>query len=304
MIRDLQDDARVLLRQLSGDDPEEFLRQAQRMRVRLDCLTAGLVGRARLRQVTWSRIGQALAVSEDTARHRYTDDYVLRRLRQVSSLRAIPTSLSALYNEPSRHYSADDGTIPAEAEATGPAYNNLAPMLSMLARASEIPLQDLARRAQCSPSYLSRILSGQRVPSWAITERLTKTCGADPAIVRKAWETEQLRRRPPRSTVDDPRDIDALAGVDDQAQAVRKLVTALRTLHVRAGQPTPQQICVYSRWRLQAHQIAAILERNEPCDWPTLVQLLSILGGSPDYFRPLWQAATEHPHTPGAHSPH
>lgn len=101
----------------------------------------------------------------------------------------------------------EHGTIPADAEATGPAYNTLAPLLSMLARASEIPLQDLARRAQCSPSYLSRILSGQRVPSWAITERLAKTCKADPAIVRKAWETEQLRRlagtparpRPPRT---------------------------------------------------------------------------------------------------------
>ncbi|MDH2393634.1 helix-turn-helix transcriptional regulator [Streptomyces sp. HNM0663] len=300
MIRDLQDDARVLLRQLSGDDPEEFLHQAQQMRERLDCLTAGLVGRARLRRVTWSRIGQALTISEDTARHRYTDDYVLRRLRQVSRLRAIPKSLSALYSEPSRHYDAavpDDGAVPAAAEATGPAYNSLAPVLSMLARASEIPLQDLAHRVECSPSYLSRILSGQRVPSWPITERLAQTCGADPAIVRKLWETEQLRRRPPRSRVDDSRGIDSLAGVSDRAQAIRKLVTALRTLHVRAGQPTPQEICIRSRWRLQAHQVTAILERNEPCDWPTLVLLLGILGGSTDYFRPLWQAATEHPHT-------
>ena len=85
--------------------------------------------------------------------------------------------------------------------------------------------------------------------------------------------------------------------MSDRAQAVRKLATALRTLHVRAGQPTPQQICVHSRWRLHAPQVTAILERDEPCDWPTLVLLLSILGGSPDYFRPLWQAATEHPPT-------
>lgn len=100
--------------------------------------------------------------------------------------------------------------------------------------------------------------------------------GPDLDIVRKVWETEQLRRWPPRSTVDDPRDIDALAGVSDRAQAIRKLITALRTLHVRAGQPTPQQICVYSRWRLQAHQVAAILERDEPCDWPTLVLLMTL----------------------------
>ncbi|MEU7405512.1 hypothetical protein [Streptomyces sp. NPDC044948] len=180
-------------------------------------------------------------------------------------------------NGPVRHYSTsspNDGTIPPEAEATGPAHNTPAPLLSMLARTSEIPLQDLARRAQCSPSYLSR---------------------ADPAIVRKVWETEQLRRRPLRSTVDDRRDIDSLAGVSDRVQAARKLAAALRTLHVRAGQPTPQQICVHSRWRLQAHQVTALLERDEPCGWPTLGLLLGILGGSPDYSRPLWQAATKHP---------
>ncbi|WP_436998899.1 hypothetical protein [Streptomyces sp. enrichment culture] len=36
-------------------------------------------------------------------------------------------------------------------------------------------------------------------------------------------------------------------------------------------------------------------KRDEPCDWPTLVLPLGIRGGSPDYFRPLWQTATEHP---------
>ncbi|MFD5483648.1 helix-turn-helix domain-containing protein [Streptomyces hawaiiensis] len=297
VVRDLQEDARVLLGQLEGEEPEEFLRQAQQMRKRLDCLTAGLVGQARLRHVTWSRIGQALAISEDTARHRYTDDYVLRRLREVSRLCSVPASLRALYSDPPASNSVaavDHDGLPVEAEAAGPAFNKLASVLSMLARASELPLQDLARRSGCSPSYLSRILSGQRVPSWKITDGLAKACGADPAILRKVWEREQLRRRPPRGSGDDTSsEIDSMAGVSNRAQAVQRLLTALRTLHVRAGQPAPHQICVASQWRLNAPQITAILDGNETCDWPTLLLLLNVLGGSPDYFHPLWQAVTD-----------
>jgi transcriptional regulator with XRE-family HTH domain len=244
-----------------------------------------------------------LAISEDTARHRYTDDYVLRRLREVSRLCSVPASLRALYSEPPTSNSVaavDHGGLPSEAEAAGPAFNKLASVLSMLARASELPLQDLARRSGCSPSYLSRILSGQRVPSWKITDGLARACGADPAILRKVWEREQLRRRPLRGSGDTSSEIDSLAGVSNRAQAVQRLLTALRTLHVQAGQPTPQQICVASKWRLNALQITAILEGNETCDWPTLLRLLNVLGGSPDYFHPLWQAATEQAPSPTA----
>ncbi|MFI2206567.1 hypothetical protein ACH47Z_38650 [Streptomyces sp. NPDC020192] len=81
----------------------DALEQVRQMRTRLDCLTAGLVGRARLLQVTWSGIRPALSVSEDTAPHRYTDDCIVRRLKQVGHLPSVPASLRALYEEPARH---------------------------------------------------------------------------------------------------------------------------------------------------------------------------------------------------------
>jgi transcriptional regulator with XRE-family HTH domain len=297
VIRDLQDDARVLLRQLGGpDDAEQILEQVRQMHVRLECLTAGLVGRARLGQTTWGRIGQALSVSEDTARHRYTDDYIVRRLRQVGHLPSVPTSLRALYEEPARHVAGgmpdQDYEIPNAAMATSAASNRLAPVLSMLARASELPLHELARRARCSASYLSRMLSGHRVPSWQITERFARACGADPIVLRKVWETEKLRRRPPRQAATDQQEINSLAGISTRTQAVQRLMAALRTLHVRAGQPTPQEISIATRWRLQASQINDILNGAATCDEPTFFRLVHALGGSVDYFRPLWQAAT------------
>ncbi|MEW2297077.1 helix-turn-helix transcriptional regulator [Streptomyces sp. NPDC006743] len=298
VIRDLQDDARVLLRQLEPDDTEQILEQVRQMRTRLDCLTAGLVGRARLGQVTWARIGLALSVSEDTARHRYTDDYIVRRLKQVGHLPSVPTSLRALYEEPARHVAggpaSTGGELPDQVEAAGAAYNRLAPVLSMLARASELPLHELARQSRCSASYLSRMLSGHRVPSWKITERFARACGADPVVLRKVWETEQLRRREPRRPAADPSEIDSLDGISTQAQAIQRLMAALRTLHVRAGQPSAQQICIASRWRLQASQVTDILDGAATCDWPTLFQLVQAMGGSADYFHPLWQAASGH----------
>ncbi|MEU0256524.1 hypothetical protein ABZ299_29505 [Streptomyces sp. NPDC006184] len=111
-------------------------------------------------------------------------------------------------------------------------------------------------------------------------------------MLRKVWEAEQLRRRQPRRPVTDQHEIDSLDGVTTQAQAVQRLMAALRTLHVRAGQPTAQQICITSRWRLQAAQVNEVLDGATMCDWPTLLQLVQAMGGSVDYFRPLWQAAT------------
>lgn len=297
IIRDLQDDGRALLRQLGDDDTEQILGQVQQMRARLDCLTAGLVGRARLRQVTWARIGLELSVSEDTARHRYTDDYIVRRLKQVGHLPSVPTSLRALYEEPAQHIAGGPANageeIPDAVQAAGAAYNRLAPVLSMLARASELPLHELARQSRCSASYLSRMLSGHRVPSWQITERFARACGADPVVLRKVWETEKLRRRQPRRTAADQSEIDSLDGISTQAQALQRLLAALRTLHVRAGQPTAQQICIASHWRLQAAQVTDALDGAVMCDWPTLSQLVQAMGGAVDYFHPLWQAATE-----------
>ncbi|MGK5545715.1 hypothetical protein ACSNOH_13425, partial [Streptomyces sp. URMC 127] len=70
------------------------------MRTQLDGLTAGLVGRARHRRTTWSRIGRILGISEDTARHRYTDHYILRRLGEVTRMGPPSATLKDLYTVP------------------------------------------------------------------------------------------------------------------------------------------------------------------------------------------------------------
>ncbi|WP_425541303.1 helix-turn-helix domain-containing protein [Streptomyces rimosus] len=55
-------------------------------------------------------------------------------------------------------------------------------------------LRSLGEATRLSSSYLSRIMSGERFPSWDATARLARACGADPAVLCKIWEDAQARR--------------------------------------------------------------------------------------------------------------
>ncbi|MEU5048996.1 helix-turn-helix transcriptional regulator [Streptomyces sp. NPDC021096] len=300
IIKDILEETRQLQRGLQALDAEEPLRRAEQLRAQLESLTAGLVGRARHRRVTWSRIGRLLNVSEDTARHRYTNAYILRRLSQHIHLRSTPSSLGALYGEtapagesPPPSDLPVDTPLSARTPAT-PAFNRLAPVLSMLARASKMQLQVLSRRVGCSASYLSRILSGERVPAWPLTERFAIACGADPAVLRQVWETERLRDTVAVAApvVASPGGV--IAG-QDRLLGPARLLAALRTLHVRAGQPTAYDIAVATRWRLSSDRVTTMLEGTQPAEWDDVAALLHVLGGPLDYFRPLWEAAVHQP---------
>ncbi|MEU7135013.1 helix-turn-helix transcriptional regulator [Streptomyces sp. NPDC046261] len=300
IIKDILEETRQLQRSLPAPDAEEPLRRAEQLRAQLESLTAGLVGRARHRRVTWSRIGRLLNVSEDTARHRYTNAYILRRLSQHIHLRSTPSSLGALYGEtapPGESPPPSDLPVDTPLSArtpASPAFNRLAPVLSMLARASKMQLQVLSRRVGCSASYLSRILSGERVPAWPLTERFAIACGADPAVLRQVWETERLRDTAAVAApvVATPGEIIA---DQDRLLGPARLLAALRTLHVRAGQPTAYDIAVATRWRLSSDRVTTMLEGTQPAEWDDVAALLHVLGGPLDYFRPLWEAAVQHP---------
>lgn len=84
LARDIQDGARDLARLLPSLDGEEPLHRITQLQEQLDGLTAAAVGRARFRRVTWAVVSSALGISEDTARHRYTDRTILRRLARFN----------------------------------------------------------------------------------------------------------------------------------------------------------------------------------------------------------------------------
>ncbi|MEU3901792.1 helix-turn-helix transcriptional regulator [Streptomyces sp. NPDC045251] len=310
--RDIQDGARDLARLLPSLDGEEPLRRIVQLQEQLDGLTAAVVGRARHRRVTWAAVSSVLRISEDTARHRYTDRYVLRRLARFNRSETPPTSLTALFSPPvggaadgTGDPGGESGDTPgdrgggkgpdqqtAPVESSGAAYNRLSPILSMLIRTAQLTNKEVSSRIGCSASYLSRMLSGERVPTWELTRKFAHACGADPEVLRAVWESEKLRYKTGDHIV---------APDTPDLSAAERLRTAIRTLHLRAGRPTPVDVAVASRWVLTAGAVASLLEATVLPPPEVLRTFVQLLGGDSDHFHQLLHDA-HHETAPGTAS--
>ncbi|MFC8433381.1 helix-turn-helix domain-containing protein [Streptomyces sp. NPDC057253] len=294
--KDIQDGARDLARLLPSFDGEEPLRQIAQLQEQLDGLTAAVVGRARYRRVTWASVSTILRISEDTVRHRYTERYILRRLARFNRSETMLTTLAGLPGStaspdtPADSETAaetgdagsDRGDSPEQQSApiasSGAAYNRLSPILSMLIRTAQLTNKDIAAQLGFSASFLSGILSGERVPTWALTRKFAQACGADPAVLRTMWESEKLsekHREPDPDLSEVPR------------PAAERLRSAIHTLHLRAGRPTPTDITVASRWLLPASAVASRLEATALPHPEILETYVHVLGGDTDHFTQL-----------------
>ncbi|MDL5206358.1 helix-turn-helix transcriptional regulator [Streptomyces sp. ALI-76-A] len=309
--KDIQDGARDLARLLASSDGEEPLQRIAQLQEQLDGLIAGIVGRARYRRITWATISSILRISEDTARHRYTERYILRRLTRFNRSETALTTLPGLYSSTSPR-STDAAEPPADndtaadicdtgtersdgpeqgapIESSGAAYNRLSPILSMLIRSAQLTNKEVSSRIGCSASYLSRILSGERVPTWEMTRKFAQACGADPDVLRTVWETEKLSQKYREPDTPDP---DA-----PPMPATEQLRAAIHTLHLRAGRPAPSDIAVASRWLLSASAVASILETTVLPHRDVLTTFVRVLGGDVDHFTmPLAHAHREAAH--------
>ncbi|MFD8025740.1 helix-turn-helix domain-containing protein [Streptomyces lavendulae] len=303
ILKDLQAGARDLMKCLATADGEEPLRRVARMQEQLDSLTAGMVGRARVQRTTWATIGKILGISQDTARHRFPDRVIERSLSRFSRIRGSapgqgsgvklrgiplqPIGPQEALEEPTtgggEELSEEPETATTSREPSGAAYNRLAPVLSMLVRSARLTNKDVSAKIGCSPSYLSRILSGERVPTWRLTQKFARACGADPDVLRKVWETERLSDR-----MRDPE----LPQEDDHLEcATVRLRTALGTLHMKAGQPAPYDIVVASHWTLAVPEVAALLDADEIPAWRVVEPFVRLLAGDTGYFKDLWEKA-------------
>ncbi|MGW1364884.1 helix-turn-helix domain-containing protein [Streptomyces chartreusis] len=297
--KDIQDGARDLARLLPSVDGAEPLRRIAQLHEQLDGLTAAVVGRARYRRVTWAAISSILRISEDTARHRYTERYILRRLARFNRSEAALTSLPGVFSSTAPHVTelsaeAGPGTDTASeagdersegpepstpSEPSGTAYNRLAPILSMLIRTAQLTNKEVSARIGCSPSYLSRILSGERVPTWPLTRKFAQACGADPQVLRTVWESEKLSQKSLDPAAVDPD--------EPPMPAAERLRAAVHTLHLRAGRPAPSDVAVASRWLLSAGAVASILETTVLPHPDVLGAFVRVLGGDVDHFTQL-----------------
>ncbi|MQS05457.1 helix-turn-helix domain-containing protein, partial [Streptomyces alkaliterrae] len=162
---------------------------------------------------------------------------------------------------------------PASAGGTSLVEQDLAAVLSSLQRASGHSLRELAARTQLSPSFLSRLMTGERFPSWRATLAIAKACGADPDVLRMVWEDAHARR-----SAANPRPA-TLAG-------------ALRYLHARAGSPSPDFL-VLDEPDLTPDLVTGLLAGTLNGTWEQVCCLIHALDGEKMFFRELWEAEVE-----------
>lgn len=230
---------------------------------------AAAVQDARSRGNGWGAVAAAAGVSTETARARWGESRVKRLLaRRAREHQRSPGAATAR----GRPLPCATGT--GRALRTGEVLSSqkLGAALSHLQRAAALPVGEAARQADLSPSYVSRILAGDRIPAWPVVHMLATIFGGDAGELRILWEAAQGIAPPARQTVEG---------------AAARLNAALRGLHLAAARPDAGRLCAGTR--LTEELVQAVLEGRHVPDWPTLSTLVTRLAAQPAAIRPLWE---------------
>ncbi|WP_406346906.1 helix-turn-helix domain-containing protein [Streptomyces sp. NBC_00648] len=246
----------------------ELMTRVRRVTEEVECYTAAAVSDARAREVGWDEVGQAAFVAPVTARTRWAKSEVARLFQRRRAQQA----------------ATDGGSASAVATRQGMGEvalaqartRSLAGALSFLLRHSGLAIKEAADRSRLSPSYVSRILAGERVPAWSSVQVLVRVLGGDPLDLYALWEAAQGLARAPRAPLD---------------EAVERLGAALRGAYLAAGCPSYERVSALTDGVVDASIAGgALLGRVVPC-WETTSALLTALQARPGDVRGLWDDA-------------
>ncbi|MGW7308774.1 helix-turn-helix domain-containing protein [Streptomyces sp. NPDC054835] len=256
----------LLEAEYGGADLEELLAKARALAKETDYYVSAAVRDARQRSVSWEEVAKAASLSTATARVRWGEMQVMRRLQRRSVERA------ALRQAPA----AVPDVPPKEGrQAVGRASRQLAAALSQLHQDSGLMIREVAESTELSPSYVSRILSVDRTPSWPVVRQLVETFGGDPLELRVLWEIAQGVPPAPQDFID----------------AATRLNGVLRGLYLAAGCPSVKTVCEQSHGALDEAAVEDLLEGTEVPTWEDTGRFVTAVGGHPADIRPQWEAA-------------
>ncbi|WP_329317897.1 helix-turn-helix domain-containing protein [Streptomyces sp. NBC_01715] len=263
--------AQTLLASEYGEqDLETLLRQAGDLTREVEYYVGAAVQDARRRGTSWETVAAAASVSAATARSRWAEKTVRRRLERRATEQlavrqrdpAIPPALPRADGQ--------SGVQPGERSAS-----KLAAALSHLHRISELTIRQVAEETGLSPSYVSRIMSGERLPTWPVVQTLADLFKGDPGELAVLWENAHGRTPPARQPLPD---------------AAARLNAALRGLYLAASSPSAARIHEASSGTLSVRIIQEILEGSTVPDWRTTASFVQAIGGTPTDIRPLWES--------------
>lgn len=244
-------------------------------------LRDALIQQARHNGATAGEMAARMGVSTTVFARRYTAAAVNRRL---TSPMVAPAEIYPAAHEislPSRQ-----GALP-----TDPALR-LAQALSGLVEHAQKgrpgerykTRQELARKARVHASYLSRVITGKRRPTWATTQRITAACDGDAFAIRSLWEAAAYSGSTQEATPTGP-----------EPQRPSTLQDLLRGLFLAASQPTEWEIS--RRGGGNVKDIQDILE-GRVVSWDAVAKFCAALGVDPSTAQPLWTVA--HTSEPGS----
>ncbi|MET7869424.1 helix-turn-helix domain-containing protein [Streptomyces cyaneofuscatus] len=255
----------LLEAEYGGADLGELLGRARVLVKETDYYISAAVRDARQAGVSWEEVAKGASVSAATARFRWGEVQVMRRLQIRSVERA------AARQAPS---SIPDARPKEGREAVGRASRQLAAALSQLHQGSGLMIREVAESTELSPSYVSRILSVDRTPSWPVVRQLVQVFRGDPLELRVLWEISQGVPPTPQ----------------DFIEAATRLNGVLRGLYLAAGCPSVQEVCEQSNGALVAEAVEEILAGTQVPTWENTGRFVTAVGGHPADIRPQWEA--------------
>lgn len=254
---------------LSGNAPQQDLALILECeKVWKDVKTA-VVLQSRDSRIKAQVIAQTLSMSASSV-NRMVEGAPGRRNRRLASGQAPAQPRSQRHPAPgparARRPEGGTGEMDGAAPGHGPAAT-LASALSHLHRRSSATYKALGAEVGVDPSYISRAVSGERIPSWPVTRKLALALETDPEEILPLWQAARGYN---------------LAGTADVQAALRGLRTAaahpdLKTLAARA--------------HLSPETITLALTGPQLPDWETTQAIVSALHGQNEIIRPLWNAA-------------
>ncbi|MEU1690024.1 helix-turn-helix transcriptional regulator [Streptomyces hirsutus] len=256
----------LLEAEYGGADLAELLGRARVLAKETDYYVSAAVRDARQSGVSWEEVAKAASLSAATARVRWGEMQVMRRLQRRSVERtAARQAPAAVPDAPPR-----EGR-----EAVGRASRQLAAALSQLHQDSGLMIREVAASTELSPSYVSRILSVDRTPSWPVVRQLVETFGGDPLELRVLWEIAQGVPPAPQDFID----------------AATRLNGVLRGLYLAAGCPSVKTVCEQSNGALDEAAVEEVLKGTEVPTWEDTGRFVTAVSGHPADIRPQWEAA-------------
>ncbi|MEE1931263.1 helix-turn-helix transcriptional regulator [Streptomyces sp. TRM 70351] len=250
---------------------EELLQKAAGLHALFEDVIATLVVRQRSEGKPLDELAVILERSADRLRKKYPPQDIDRTITKRSRPRRPASKLPSPTEPPDPPDPQPLQRLPRQ---------RLASALTRAWQISGLTQAVLADRMGIDPSYVSRLLSGERDASWKHVKLICDVCQADTALMQSLWDAANGDGVPRPS--DNP---------------ARDLRTYLKALLYAAGSPSSETVLASAQHTISATALHLALEGPGVPPRAVVKQLAVTLQSQPDTALALWSRAHGHTET-------